>query len=146
MSDTKAAPTADLVARRHAEHEHNTLGLAPNLIVNDLSKSIQFYTEGLDFEVREKHESDGQLRFVMLKSGAAHLGLGQDDFAKGRNRVKGVGLRIWITTLQDVHKLAERAKATGITLDSEPEELPWGGVAFAVTDPDGFKVSIASGG
>lgn len=146
MSDTQAASTAGLVARRHVEHEHNVLGLAPNFTVNNLSKSIQFYTEGLDFEVREKHESDGKLRFVMLKSGAAHLGLGQDDFAKGRNRVKGVGLRIWITTLQNVHELAERAKAAGITLDSEPEELPWGGVGFAVTDPDGFKISIASRG
>ena len=136
MSDTQPAATANL----------NALGLATNFTVNDLSKSIQFYTEGLGFEVHEKHESDGQLRFVMLKSGAAQLGLGQDDFAKGRDRVKGVGLRIWITTSQDVQELAERAKAAGITLDNEPEELPWGGTAFGVTDPDGFKVSIASGG
>ena len=39
-----------------------------------------------------------------------------------------------------------QAKAAGIALDHEPEELPWGGMAFAVTDPDGFKLSIASGG
>ena len=136
MSDTQPAATAGL----------NALGQATNFTVNDLSKSIRFYTEGLGFEIHEKHESDGQLRFVMLKAGAAQLGLGQDDFAKGRDRVKGAGLRVWITTSQDVQELAERAKAAGITLDSGPEELPWGGMAFAVTDPDGFKVSIAGGG
>jgi uncharacterized glyoxalase superfamily protein PhnB len=114
--------------------------------VNDLSKSIQFYTEGLGFEVQEEHESDGQLRFAQLKAGTVQIGLGQDDFAKGRDRVKGVGHRTWIATSQDLFGLAERAKAAGITLDNEPEELPWGGMAFGVTDPDGFKVTIASAG
>ncbi len=124
----------------------NAVGLAPNFTVNDLPGSIRFYTEGLGFEIHEKHEADGELRFVMLKSGSTHLGLGQDDFAKGSDRSKGVGFRVWITTSQDLHALATRAKAAGITLDSEPEELPWGGMAFSVTDPDGFKLSIAAAG
>ena len=136
MSSTEPAADANL----------NAVGLSLAFTVNDLSESIRFYTEGLGFEVQERHEFDGQLRFVQLKAGAVQIGLGQDDFAKGRDRAKGVGFRTWIATSQDLFELAERAKAAGITLDNEPEELPWGGLAFAVTDPDGFKLSIASAG
>lgn len=122
----------------------NAVDLTLALTASDMEASIRFYTDGLGFEIEEKHESDGVLQFVSLRAGKATLGLGRDDFAKGRDRVKGAGLRIWITTDQDLQTLADRAKAAGITLDSEPEELPWGGTAFMVTDPDGFKMSIAS--
>jgi catechol 2,3-dioxygenase-like lactoylglutathione lyase family enzyme len=118
--------------------------LAPSLTASDLPRSIQFYTKGLGFEIVEKNEADGAVRFVMMKAGAGMLGVGQDDFAKGRNRTKGVGFRIWITTSQDVSALAERAKNAGITLDEGPKALPWGPMAFAVTDPDGFKLTIAN--
>jgi catechol 2,3-dioxygenase-like lactoylglutathione lyase family enzyme len=124
----------------------NTSTLSITLTVNDLQKSLQFYTEGLGFEVHERHESEGVLRFVMIESGEVHLGLGQDDFAKGRDREKGVGMRLWITTSKDLNSLANRARGAGIVLDREPEALPWGAMAFAVTDPDGFKVTIAQGG
>lgn len=136
MSSTEPAAIANL----------NAVGLTLSFTVNDLARSIRFYTEGLGFEVHERHESDGQLRFVQLKGGNAQIGLGQDDFAKGRDRVKGVGFRTWIATSQDLFGLAERAKAAGITLDHEPEELPWGGMAFGVTDPDGFKLTILTAG
>jgi uncharacterized glyoxalase superfamily protein PhnB len=136
MSGTEPAADANL----------NAIGLSLSFTVNDLSKSIQFYTEGLGFEIQEKHEADGRLRFVQMKAGAAQIGLGQDDFARGRDRVKGVGFRTWIGTSQDLFAVAERAKAAGITLDNEPEALPWGGMAFGVTDPDGFKLSIVNAG
>ncbi len=119
-------------------------GIAPGLTTNDLQRSIRFYVDGLGFSILDKHEVDGQLRFVMLKAGAGELGLGQDDFAKGKDRAKGVGLRLLITTPQDLHPLAEQAKRAGITLDSEVAALPWGPLAFAVTDPDGFKLTISN--
>ena len=80
MSSTEPAAVANL----------NAVGLSLSLTVNDLSKSLQFYTEGLGFEVEEEHEFEGEVRFVQLKAGAAQIGLGQDDFALGRDRVKGV--------------------------------------------------------
>lgn len=116
--------------------------LAPSLTVNDLAKSLTFY-EGLGFAVGERWEDKGKLLGVMLHAGAGRLGLGQDDFAKGKARVKGVGMRTWISTEQDIDEIASRAKAAGVTLDSEPEDYPWGGRGFAVTDPDGFKLTIS---
>jgi len=119
------------------------LSLTPNITTSDLEKSIRFY-EGLGFEIDQKHERDGRLVYVTLRAGKAELGLGQDDFKKGRDRKKGVGQRIWIATKQDLNVLAARAKAAGIVLDSEPAPLDWGGQAFSVTDPDGFAISVAS--
>jgi uncharacterized glyoxalase superfamily protein PhnB len=118
--------------------------LSPGITATDLQRSLRFYTEGLGFEITDRHEVDGVLRFASLKAGNANLGIGQDDFAKGRDRVKGVGLRLWISTNQDIAALAARAKAAGLMLDNEPAALPWGPMAFAVTDPDGFKITVAN--
>jgi len=38
--------------------------------------------------------------------------------------------------------LAARIKAAGWRLDREPSETPWGDWAFAVADPDGYKITI----
>lgn len=118
-------------------------GIAPGLTVNDMAASLRFYTEALGFEIVSRDEADGVLRFAMLKAGDGYLGLGQDDFAKGRDRAKGVGLRFWIETEQDLQALADQIKAAGYALDSDVQKLPWGPQGFAVTDPDGFKFTIS---
>ena len=117
---------------------------AVNLTCSDIHKSIKFYTDGLGFEIVHRMEDGGKLQYVAMRAGSAEIGLGQDDFAKGKDRSKGVGLRIWIATSQDIAALAGRAKAAGLKLDSGPEKLPWGPTAFALTDPDGFKLTISS--
>lgn len=118
-------------------------GLAPGLTVNDLQQSVRFY-EGLGFGVEERWEEDGALLGVMLRAGEARIGLNQDDWKKGRDRVKGVGMRMFIRTAQDIDQLAARAKSAGISLDDEPHDTPWGSRAFGVTDPDGFKLTVNS--
>jgi catechol 2,3-dioxygenase-like lactoylglutathione lyase family enzyme len=114
----------------------------PVFTVNDVSLSLRFYTEGLGFEIVDKGEADGKLTYAALKAGDARLGITQDDFAKGKNRVKGVGVRTWLETKQDLAVLAKRVKAAGFTLDNEPAPLPWGPLAFAVSDPDGYKITV----
>ena len=118
--------------------------IAPTFTVSDLDKSIHFYTNGLGFSVTERMEEKGKLLGVMLEAGEARLGLSQDDFAKGRDRVKGVGMRLYLETDQDVTALARQAKSIGIALDSEPAPLPWGPMGFTVTDHDGFKLTISN--
>jgi uncharacterized glyoxalase superfamily protein PhnB len=118
--------------------------IAPGITATDLAKSIHFYVEGLGFTITQRNEADGQLRFVMLQAGDAEIGLGQDDFAKGKDRAKGVGMRLYITTDQDLKQMADRARGAGLSLDHDVMEMPWGQMAFALTDPDGFKISIAS--
>jgi len=90
----------------------------------------------------ERWEEAGKVRGVQMKAGACDLMLTQDDFAKGQDRKKGEGFRLWVATVQDITELAGRVKATGWRLDREPSETPWGDWAFALTDPDGFKLTV----
>jgi len=117
--------------------------ISPSLTVNDLQKSIRFF-EGLGFAVDEKWEDKGVLIGVMLRAGQAEIGLSQDDWKKGRDRQKGVGVRISLSTTQNIDQLAKRVKDAGITLDSEVQDTEWGSRAFEVTEPSGFKLTIYS--
>jgi uncharacterized glyoxalase superfamily protein PhnB len=115
----------------------------PSLTVNNLQQSLDFFT-GLGFEIEDRWEHDGVLLGVMIKAGEAHLGLNQDDGKKGRDRIKGVGVRIYIEANDDIDQVAARAKVSGITLQTEPHDTEWGTRAFEVTEPSGFLLTIGS--
>jgi uncharacterized glyoxalase superfamily protein PhnB len=117
--------------------------LVPSLTVDDLQQSITFY-EKLGFIVVERWEDEGVLLGVMLQAGEFRLGLAQDDWKKGRDRGKGVGMRIYVGTRQDIEAVAARAKASGVTLEADVHDTPWGSRAFELTDPSGFKLTLAS--
>ncbi len=127
-------------------NENHTLqgkSVMPSLTVNDLKASEAFFT-GLGFEIEDRWEQDGKLLGLMLKAGKARLGLSQDDGKKGMDRVKGIGVRLYIEADGDINAVAERAKAAGITLAREPHDTEWGTRAFEVTEPSGFLITIAS--
>ena len=117
--------------------------VSPTFTVNDLQRSVAFF-EGLGFGIEEKWEENGVLLGVMMRAGDAHINLSQDDWKKGRDRQKGVGMRLYVNTTQDIDQLAADAKKAGVTLDTEPHDTPWGSRAFDVTDPSGFRLTIAS--
>ena len=117
--------------------------ISPSLTVDDLQKSIAFF-EALGFGIEEKWEEKGQFLGASLRAGDGLIYISQDDWKKGRNREKGVGMRIFIETKQNVDELAANAKKAGITLDSEPEDTPMGERAFGATEPSGFKLTIFS--
>ena len=117
--------------------------IVPNFTVDDLQKSIAFY-EALGFTVDERWEENNTLLGVMLRAGKSQIGLSQDDWKKGRDRKKGVGMRLFISTTQNVDEIAVRAKGAGIKLNSEPYDTEWKTRAFEVTDPSGFLLTISS--
>ena len=117
--------------------------IMPSITVNDIQASVRFF-EGLGFVVDERWEDNGTLNGVMLRAGNLLLGLSQDDWKKGRDRQKGVGMRIFIETTQSIDDLAARAKNAGIKLDAEPHDTEWGSRVFDVTEPSGFKLTIGS--
>jgi predicted lactoylglutathione lyase len=114
--------------------------ISPSLTVDDLQKSITFY-EALGFAVDERWEENGTLLGVMMRAGKTQIGLMQDDWKKGRDRKKGVGVRISMATTQNVDEIASRAKNAGVTLGRDPHDSEWGR-AFEVTDPTGFLLTI----
>ncbi len=119
-------------------------GVEPSLTVNDLPKSLAWYRDTLGFVEKERWEHEGQVAGVELAAGQVSFYLMQDDWQKGRDRVKGEGFRLYCTTKQDVDQLAQAIRERGGSLLTEPHDEPWGGRAFAVADPDGFKITFTN--
>ena len=140
---TKKAPADE--KRKKTPETLRLSKVTPSLTVNDIGKSVAWYRDVLGFTAGEEWKTDdGKLAGVMLKAGAVELMLGQDDFAKGRDRVKGVGLRLYCFTRQDVDVRASQVKSRGGKLDSEPHDESWGARVFGLTDPDGYRWTIGS--
>jgi uncharacterized glyoxalase superfamily protein PhnB len=135
-------PPADRREKSRAE-SLRLRSAAVSLTADDIHKSIEWYTRVLGFFVGEKYERDGHLQGVELRAGSVTLYLSQDDWQKGRDRKKGEGCRIYLTTVQDVDALAARATSAGARLDQEPTDMPWGSRDFAISDPDGFRITVS---
>jgi uncharacterized glyoxalase superfamily protein PhnB len=120
------------------------MALGTSMTVNDLQKSLTWYTDVFGFTIDQKYERDGKLAGVALKAGAVRILINQDDGAKGVERVKGQGLSLMFTTSQNIDAVANRIKAAGGALDMEPADMPWGARIFRLTDPDGFKFVVST--
>ena len=118
--------------------------LGVSITANDFEKSLKWYTDVVGFTLERKYERDGKVVGATLKAGDVGIVLNQDDGAKGKDRAKGLGMSMQITTAQSVDDVAARIKAAGGTLDAEPADMPWGARIFRLTDPDGFKIVISS--
>ena len=136
----KAAPAKPRAAGRSLALS----SASPSYTVNDLDRSLAWYRDVLGFGVEEKWEMEGKVVGVSLKAGDVSFMIGQDDWKKGRERKKGEGFRIYCATKKSVDDLAKRIQLKGGTLDQEPTDQPWGVRDISLTDPDGFKITIAN--
>jgi uncharacterized glyoxalase superfamily protein PhnB len=117
--------------------------LQSSLTVKDLEASVRWYTEAAGFTVSRRIERDGKLRSVAVQAGDVGILLNQDDGAKGWDRIKGQGMSFQINTTMPIDPIAERIKAHGVKLETEPFDAPWGPRVFRVRDPDGFLWTIS---
>lgn len=135
-------------ARAHQDRQQpETLRLrsaGPSFTVSDLETSLAFYRDALGFVPGQRWEENGQVLGVELLAGSVVFWLGQDDWKKGRDRVKGLGFRMYCATSQNIDALAARVRGAGGTVVDGPKDEEWGGRAFAVRDPDGFVITFAS--
>lgn len=145
---TKAKAPAKSAAKRpaakkaKADNKLRLTSASPSFTVNDVEKSMAWYRDVLGFTVAERWENGGKLMGVEMAAGDVSFMIGQDDWKKGRDRVKGVGVRMYCTTDQDIDKLAARIKANGGTPEG-PKDTQWNTRELAVDDPDGYKITIA---
>jgi catechol 2,3-dioxygenase-like lactoylglutathione lyase family enzyme len=137
----KKAKSSDHAQRQQPE-SLRLRSITPTFTVNDIEASLRWYRDGLGFFLAERWEEGGRLQGVMLKAGTCEFGLSQDDFAKGRDRAKGQGFRLWCDTGQDVDAIAARLRAFGGTIVEGPGDR-WDTYGFTAQDPDGFKITIA---
>jgi lactoylglutathione lyase len=120
--------------------------LSVSLSCDDLQKSLAWYRDVMGFHAAQEYPGpDGAVRAVRLVAGDIRLLIGQDDGAKGRERKKGVGFSLNITTAQDIDELAAHIEERGGSLEDRPMDAPWGPRIFRVRDPDGVLITISSG-
>ena len=144
MATKKSRPkkTKPRLGLRHQPETLRLRKLTPGFTASDLARSMAFYRDVLGFVIGDEWRENGDLTGCEIHAGAVTFMLNQDDFAKGRDRKKGVGARIWCHTAQDVDRLATEIKARGGVLDQEPQDMPWGDRVFMLSDPDGFKFTF----
>src|SRR5437867_2003295 len=94
--------------------------MAASFTVSDLDKSVGWYRDVLGFVVGERWEEGGKVRGIQMKAGSCDIMLGQDDFAKGRDRKKGAGFRLWVATAQDIIAVAAPSGSTTKTILPTP--------------------------
>ena len=133
-----------LSRRRRDPEAFRARALSTAMTVKDLDASVDWYCHAIGFVVDKTYERDGVATSVALKAGAVRILLNQDDGAKGEERAKGVGMSLYLTTVQDIDALAERIIAEGWPLATPPFDMPNGTRGFRVRDPDGFMLSIAN--
>lgn len=133
---TKAA-----AARSKPARGSDLLRVAASLTASDVQASIAWYCDVLGFMVVERWQHNGQVVGAEIGSGDVRVYLNQDDWKQGRDRMKGQGVRLFVTTGPDIDGYAKAIKARGGVLDAEPID-EWGMRAFSVHDPDGYKLTF----
>ncbi|MBL0178251.1 MAG: VOC family protein [Gemmatimonadetes bacterium] len=124
----------------------NATNLGCSITCTDLAASIRFYRDAIGFAVAQQFENEGKVVAAVIVAGNIQIVLNQDDGKLGWDRIKGQGcyLQINVPTYADVDSTAERIKANGGTLLSEPADRPWGARMFQFKDPDGFKLGVST--
>ena len=137
-----STPPADRAKRAQPE-SFRARALSNSLTVKDLAQSVAWYRDVVGFTVDQQYEREGKLRAVSLKAGSIRILLNQDDGGRGWDRTKGEGFSFQLTTAQSVDEIAQRIKANGGTLATEPADMPWGVRSFRLVDPDGYRLAIS---
>lgn len=123
--------------KRRTPESLRARSITPSFTVNDLQRSIGWYEGVLGFTISDRWEMG-----VELKAGSTLLMINQDDWSKGRDREKGVGMRIYLSTTQDLDRLASDITSRGGMLTQPPTMQTWGSKTLDLTDPDGFRLTF----
>lgn len=124
----------------------NATTLGCSMTCKDIEASVAFYRDVLGFTVAFPFEKDGKLAGAAITAGDIRIVLNQDDGKLGWDRIKGQGcyFQINVATRADVDAAAERLKAAGHAIHSEPADRPWGARMFTFNDLDGFKLGVST--
>ena len=115
--------------------------MGAGITANDAAASIKWYCDVLGFSLNERWEQEGTFLGGAVVHGEVAFNIFQDDWKLGRDRKKGQGVRLFITTADNIDTYARAITSRGQTLEHEPKD-EWGFRAFSVADPDGYKLTF----
>jgi uncharacterized glyoxalase superfamily protein PhnB len=122
--------------------------VSPCVIVSDVKKSIDFYTQAFGFDVLEKHEHEGEITGATLKLGEVTFMLfanrcGGGDFqTPAQTGVKpSMSIYVYCMNVDEQYKNAVNFGATSLV---EPQDAFWGDRYCQLRDLDGYEWCFAT--
>lgn len=121
--------------------------LSPTLLVEDIAKSLNFYTETLGFEeVGKMPGPDGQLVYASVKWKDANIMFGEASWLSEEARpYRGTGVDFYILgdKEDDLDQYYKSLKERGVKIVKDIADQFWGDRTFSVKDPDGYQLTFA---
>ena len=100
-----------------------------NVFVSDLSRSIEFFRDGLGLTATVADAAHGYASFT---AGPISLGLAQTDDDTLLGRHTGLGF-----VVDDIDAAYAELTEKGVVFEMAPTKQPWGGTLALFKDPDG---------
>ena len=137
----------------HIREARRNTAIAPSLRVNDVQKSLDFYTKTLGFQTSDKMtREDGRIAhasvgfdsplLMLLPVDYVHTQETKEDLTKNMHGV-GVELHIGMNGSKNLDAFFAEVKAKGVTVINEPKTEFWGERLFTVRDPDGYTLTFS---
>jgi uncharacterized glyoxalase superfamily protein PhnB len=120
--------------------------ILPLLKVNDVSKSIDFYTQNLGFEKDMELEGpDGRIAFAFVKINGAQLGFSLRGPAGCEDKAPSatVDFMIYVSEDTDIDTLYSDVQSKGFEITQEIKTEYYGDRVFTLLDLDGYSITMA---
>ena len=118
--------------------------------VKDISRSLQFYSDGLGFPTSGKVE-DG---VIFFKTSGTRLALYpyeklaedvSEAYKVERSRFTGITLAHNVRKKEEVDAILAQAEKAGAAIEKSGQDAFWGGYSGYFSDPDGYLWEVAWG-
>jgi PhnB protein len=121
--------------------------LSPTLMVEDIGKSLEFYTQTLGFEeIGRMAGPDGNLVFGNVKWKDIYIMFGSTAWLPPEALPhRGVGVDFYIAgdKEDDIDRYYLMLKEKGVNITKDIEDQFWGDRTFSIKDPDGYQLTFA---
>ena len=112
--------------------------MSPQLLVTDIDRSIEFYTEKLDFDVEFRYED---FYSGIIKDGCSiHLKTGKPSMEERNNRRNNEDLDI-VFSVENIEDLFKELSNKFVEFLQPLRDAPYG-KEFYIADPDGYIIAF----
>ena len=124
--------------------------VAPDLVVEDLRKSVDHYTKVLGFESAGIFEMNGEAVHAEVFVGTVRLMFGPRKMARGVLQSKlakgvavGAGVVLYVGLTEGIDAYYAQVRELGAHVVDEITDQFWGDRTFMVEDPDGYLITFS---
>jgi lactoylglutathione lyase len=116
----------------------------PVVFASDVGVTAGFY-ERLGFERHFQLPAEGEPGYIGLRRGGSEVAVVADEWPQrqyGASVATGVRFEMFVY-VAGVDGLVEELAEAGVSILTEPNDMPWGERVAYVADPDGNPVALA---